>query len=330
MRNIGGRITAGIMVASLLVLFFFHQTYDFNDKKPGPDIAVTIPDGATGTAIGELLESNRIIKNKKFFVDFYLKNENAKGIAPGVHVIQSHISTKLAVSQLLDQKRIKNSITVREGSTVSDVLSSLERSPDIRKERIDAKLLSLPLKNRNNSLEGQLFPAIYSFEPGTTTNQALEKMLERFSENINPKLKSKSGFTPYQILIIASMVQIEGDPSDYGKVARVIFNRLQINMPLQLNSTVQYAANLRGRIALSLTATKIDSPYNTYKHQGLPPTPISMPSEAAINATLNPIKGEWLYFITVKPGDTRFTKDYEEFQIWNSLYNSNLAKGLFK
>ena len=149
MRNIGGRITAGIMVASLLVLFFFHQTYDFNDKKPGPDIAVTIPDGATGTAIGELLESNRIIKNKKFFVDFYLKNENAKGIAPGVHVIQSHISTKLAVSQLLDQKRIKNSITVREGSTLSDVLLSLEKSPDIRKEKFLKKQLSLPIKNRN-------------------------------------------------------------------------------------------------------------------------------------------------------------------------------------
>ena len=330
MQNIGGRVTAGIMAASLFVLFFFHQTYDFNDKKPGPEIAVTIPDGATGTAIGELLESIGIIKDKKFFVDFYLKNDSAKGIAPGVHEIQSHISTKLAVSQLLDQKRIKNSIIVREGSTLSDVLSSLQKSPDIRKEKVLIKQLTLPIKNGTNSLEGQLFPAIYSFEPGTTTNQALEKMLERFSANIYPKLQSISGLTPYQILTIASMVQIEGDPSDYGKVARVIFNRLQIKMPLQLNSTVQYAANLRGRIALSLVATKIDSPYNTYKHQGLPPTPISMPSEAAINATLNPIKGDWLYFITVKPGDTRFTKDYAEFQIWNSLYNSNLAKGLFK
>ena len=112
--------------------------------------------------------------------------------------------------------------------------------------------------------------------------------------------------------------------------AQVIYNRLKIGMPLQLNSTVQYAANLRGRIALSTAATKINSPYNTYRRVGLPPTPISNPSELAIKASLNPTQGDWIYFITVKPGDTRFTKNYEEFNAWTTLYNQNLANGLFK
>jgi UPF0755 protein len=97
-----------------------------------------------------------------------------------------------------------------------------------------------------------------------------------------------------------------------------------------LNSTVQFAANLRGRIALSTAATKIDSPYNTYKYGGLPPTPISNPSLLAIEASLHPAVGDWLYFITVKPGDTRFTSQYSQFQEWEVLYQRNLKAGAFR
>ncbi len=101
-------------------------------------------------------------------------------------------------------------------------------------------------------------------------------------------------------------------------------------MALQLNSTVQYAADLRGKITLSRKATQINSPYNTYRRVGLPPTPISNPSTAAIAASLNPANGDWLYFITVAPGDTRFTKDFSEFSKWNTEFNMNVAAGKFE
>jgi UPF0755 protein len=152
-------------------------------------------------------------------------------------------------------------------------------------------------------------------------------MLDKFKEN---SLAGYENYSKYEVLIIASLAQVEGDEKDFNKVTRVIYNRLALHMPLQLNSSVQYAAGLRGRIALSTAATNINSPYNTYKNQGLPPTPISNPSLSAIKAALNPAEGDWLYFITVKPGDTRFTKDFKEFQTWNTLYNNNLANGLFK
>jgi UPF0755 protein len=93
---------------------------------------------------------------------------------------------------------------------------------------------------------------------------------------------------------------------------------------------VQYAANLRGKITLSNKATKLNSPYNTYKYLGLPPTPIANPSLKAIEATLKPISGDWLYFITVAPRDTRFTKDFAEFSDWNTEFNNNVAAGKFK
>ena len=137
-------------------------------------------------------------------------------------------------------------------------------------------------------------------------------------------------YKPSELLNIASMVQVEGDPSNFSKVARVIYNRLEISMPLQLNATVQYATNSRGKISLSNSATKLNSPFNTYKYVGLPPTPISNPSLDAIEATLNPAEGDWLYFITVAPRDTRFTKDFAEFSKWNTEFNNNVAAGKFK
>jgi UPF0755 protein len=211
------------------------------------------------------------------------------------------------------------------------VLTLLRKNDHIKSESIQSKSLKIPLSNPLKSLEGQLAPAIYSFEPGTGLNAAVSQMLERFDQNQKRiPLKSFGKYSKYDVLTIASMVQVEGDAEDFGKVAQVIYNRLKAGMPLQLNSTIQYAANLRGRIALSTAATRINSPYNTYRRIGLPPTPISNPSELAIKASLNPTQGDWIYFITVKPGDTRFTKNYDEFNTWTTLYNQNLANGLFK
>jgi UPF0755 protein len=101
-------------------------------------------------------------------------------------------------------------------------------------------------------------------------------------------------------------------------------------MALQLNATIQYATNSRGKIMLSNKATKINSPFNTYRFAGLPPTPIANPSKDAIVATLKPAAGDWLYFITVAPGDTRFTKNFVEFGNWNTEFNKNVAAGKFK
>ena len=128
---------------------------------------------------------------------------------------------------------------------------------------------------------------------------------------------------------MASIVQSEGDTADFSKVARVIFNRLKISMPLQMDSTVHYIKKVRGQIFLSTSSTLIKSPYNTYKHYGLPPSPIGNPGAAAMDAALNPATGDWLYFITVAPGDTRFTSSNDEFVNWKFLYEKNRKAGAF-
>ena len=185
---------------------------------------------------------------------------------------------------------------------------------------------ALPIFDRS---EGIFFPAQYSFAKGTTALQALQAMVDRFQLE-GERIGLFNSRKPFDTLIIASLVQAEGDPTDYSKVSRVIYNRLKIGMPLQLDTTVQYVLKKRGSVFLSTKSTLINSPYNTYKRYGLPPGPIGNPGSAAIKAALEPSKGDWLYFITVKPGDTRFTKSHDEFLKWKNEYEKNLKAGLFK
>jgi len=120
--------------------------------------------------------------------------------------------------------------------------------------------------------------------------------------------------TPYEVMIVASLVQAEVLPEDMRKAAAVIYNRLDEGMPLQFDSTVSYALGIT-ELQLSAEQLETESPYNTYANEGLPPTPINSPGEAAIEAALNPAKANWLYFVTINPEtrETKFAKDYDRF-----------------
>jgi UPF0755 protein len=140
---------------------------------------------------------------------------------------------------------------------------------------------------------------------------------------------SDSKFSAQQLLIIASLIQAEGKLQDFRKISQVIQNRLKIGMPLQFDSTVHYIKKLRGNIFLSTQSTLISSPYNTYKRYGLPPGPINNPGLSAMRAAMSPKPGNWIYFITVAPSDTRFTANLDEFNMWKVEYKKNLRAGLF-
>jgi UPF0755 protein len=101
-------------------------------------------------------------------------------------------------------------------------------------------------------------------------------------------------------------------------------------MPLQMDSTVHYIESKRGDIFLSTKSTLVNSPFNTYRRTGLPPAPIGNPGRNAMLAAVSPTPGDWLYFITVAPGDTRFTKSFDEFNSWKLIYKANLRAGKFE
>lgn len=322
----------GALVTALIVQRYIASRglSDYPVGSVGAEIRIVVTKGESGTAIAQDLAKRHVIVNATTLINKMIQR-NIIGIAPGIHMIHTVIPSDQAIVELLDQKRISDVVLVLPGSSTVDVLRKLHLLTSLNQsDRIGS--LTPIFANPSNSIEGQLAPDQYSFAPGTTTHDALADMLQTFSNqrSISGLDAGYSGFTPYNILTIASMIQIEADPIDYPKVARVIYNRLKIGMPLQLNSTVQYALGLRGQIGLSTKSTKIDSPYNTYIHVGLPPTPISNPSLGAISGALNPVAGNWLYFITVSPHDTRFTNDFNAFEKWFILYKTNLAAGAFK
>ncbi len=176
----------------------------------------------------------------------------------------------------------------------------------------DPAALGLPSYARNHP-EGYLFPATYPVQPRTTATGVLRAMVQQFdaeATRINLVSTAKSvNLTPAEAVTVASLVQAEGGSiADYPKIARVIYNRLAVTMPLQLDSTVMYALHTYGILATS-QQLQVNSPYNTYQHAGLPPGPIDNPGDAAIHAALHPATGSWLYFVTVNPktGRTEFT-----------------------
>ncbi|WP_330295103.1 endolytic transglycosylase MltG [Streptomyces sp. NBC_00503] len=175
--------------------------------------------------------------------------------------------------------------------------------------------LPLPAEAKGNP-EGYLFPATYPVNSQSTPATLLTYMVETANKKLATKAVADGGkahgMTPYQTATLASIIEAEADTRvDMGKVARVVHNRLAKSMPLQMDSTINYALK-RATVDTKLSETKIDNPFNTYERQGLPPTPIDSPGLDAMAAAVAPPPGDWLYFVTVKAGDTRFSKTYEE------------------
>ncbi|MFF2184703.1 endolytic transglycosylase MltG [Streptomyces sp. NPDC058155] len=224
----------------------------------------------------------------------------------------------------------KVSLLVPEGRRAAQVYASVDKvldvAPGTTAKAATAARLELPDDARRNP-EGYLFPATYPVEAGATPAGLLGYMVdtarERFGADRVTAGARRNGVTVYQTVTIASIVQAEADtPADMGRVARVVHNRLAKDMPLQMDSTLNYALN-RSTLDTTQSETKTTSPYNTYEFRGLPPTPIGNPGEEATNAAINPTRGDWLYFVTVAPGDTRFTADYAEHQRNVAEFNAN-------
>ncbi|WP_406350675.1 endolytic transglycosylase MltG [Streptomyces sp. NBC_00658] len=214
----------------------------------------------------------------------------------------------------------------RAGQIYDAVDKVLRVPPGTAKKSLGKANLKLPNDAEGNP-EGYLFPATYPIDKKATPESLLSFMVSTANQKFNKAPVAagaqRNAMNVYQAVTIASIVQAEAaTKEDMGKVARVIFNRLERGMPLQMDSTINYALN-RSTLNTSQDDTKINSPYNSYQRMGLPPTPIANPGEEAMRAAIAPTPGDWLYFVTVKPGDTRFTASYEEHLKNVAAFNQN-------
>jgi UPF0755 protein len=300
-------------------------------KSSGGTVTIDVRSGESGSEIAKDLFDQGVIASSQSFFRLAVSDARSGRIAPGLHKIDLKICAKQALDQLLDSRRIGNLLSINEGAWNSEIKKSLAAIGYSTSE-IASAFSQILVPHPYTTLEGLLFPAQYSFDTSISVNEILNSMIARGgSELIKSGIaQGEAKFTPSQLLTIASLVQAEGDTKDFAKISQVVRNRLAKGMPLQFDSTVHYVKQSRGSVFLSTQSTFINSPYNTYRRYGLPPGPINNPGFDAMYAATHPEPGVWLFFITVAPGDTRFTDSIDEFNSWKVLYKKNLNAGKFR
>jgi UPF0755 protein len=336
-----------IVVAAVLIIVpnlrnhFRHP--DYSGSGSGT-VSVIIGEQATAADIGATLYGNDVVKSAAAFVDAAKKDDNSRLIQPGVYNMHRHMSAKAALAMLVAAAKssgtgnsaldtTKSRLVVTEGATEAVVRSSLIKAlGEGATAKIDAALkdvpnAGLPLgytpdgkpEDFPTSLEGFLYPATYNVLPTESPSDVIHDMTAAFfghDKDASFALGAQNmKISPYQALIVASLVQSEAKyPEDMPKVARVIYNRIAAQRPLQIDAGSVYGAELNGVDSKTINYTTYDSPYNTYLHGGLPPTPISNPGADAMNAAIHPAKGSWVYYVNSDAaGHLFFTANENEF-----------------
>jgi UPF0755 protein len=325
-----------VLIGGILFWNHNHPDLDFPAGTAGAEIEVNIPAGSSGVEIGRILAKEGVVKTSVIFFRAATADKRAESISAGLYLLNTHLSAKEAIEQLLDKKRLQGKFLIVEGARLNEIKAKLLEE-GFTSDQMDKALnnLKIPTGFQNDNLEGLLFPANYTILPDEEVSTLLQGAIGRFAQELKSisfyEYAKDLNLQPAELLTIASIVQAEGfTDEDFGKISRVIYNRLRIGMPLQMDSTLLYANKSRGEIRVTNRDLKISSKYNTYKYQGLPPGPIGSPGRDALMATIKPTPGNWLYFVTVSPGETRFTNSYSEFLTFKAEFIRNYKAGLFK
>ncbi|MHA7127566.1 endolytic transglycosylase MltG [Janibacter indicus] len=305
---------------------------DFDGPGHGK-VEVEVASGQAGSEIGETLVEAGVIKSTSSFTEVAATQpDKAASIQPGTYAMLKEMKAADAFDRLLDPKnRVAKGITIPEGLWRSEIYTKLSEGTDVPVADYEKAEKSGQLKlpdEAEGDLEGWLFPSTYEFDKDTSAVEQLNEMISMTTKELEKAGVERADWE--RTLTIASIVEGESGAADRGKVARVIENRLEdVGGPtvgmLNMDSTVHYVFQERGKAGTTDEMRNSDSPYNTYKHTGLPPGPINNPGAEAIKAAGNPDEGDWLFFVTVDPdtGETKFAEtqrehdnNVKEFEQW--------------
>ncbi len=284
----------------------------------GAPVTVVVPAGEGLSSLAPTLSKDGVIGSTFVFRN-YLRAHGAPTIDAGTYVLARHEPYAQILSTLSKGPPLVH-LVIPEGFSLAQIAARVGQIPGhsasgFLAEARSGQVTSPYEPGGADNLEGLLFPATYSFPASTSDQAILQMMVSAFDQeatSINlAQGAAKVGVTPYQAVIVASLVIKEANaPTDMAKVARVIYNRLAQGMALDIDATVVYA---NGGKPLTQDAKYVDpnSPYNSYEVKGLPPTPIASPGIEALDAALHPTPGNWLYFVVVnQDGAEAFCHSY--------------------
>ena len=335
----GAAVTAFVLLKPVVAGVFDGGSTEAEDF-PGPgegEVPVTVKQGDTGESIATALKSAGVVKTRTAYLDASAADpQGSAKIQPGTYTLRKGMKAIDAFTALTDPaNRSVARQTIPEGLWVSEVIARLSKATgaplaDYQAALKDPAALGLPPEAKGRA-EGYLFPSSYEFDDKTPAASQLKQMVAKTLAELKKAGVEPKDYT--RILTVASIIEgeVNGD-ADRAKVARVIENRLaDPNGPtvglLQMDSTVHYIEQKRGRAGTSDAARASSSPYNTYRVKGLPPGPINNPGAASIEAAAKPADGPWFFFVAVNPdtGETKFAttaaehdRNVQEFNAWCS------------
>jgi UPF0755 protein len=323
-----GMLVGFFITVAVVLLYgrYAHKRLYQGQEAGGRVVDVVVQPGETFRSVVDKLRKEGLLGSFMGVSDYYLMrylahlNENSNKIKPGAYRLSSNSSLNEVYNKLIEgSKDFK--ITIPEGKTAAEVAVEVKKHyPEFDNVRFlelikDPDFIKKAGMEGVPSLEGYLYPSTYFFGPGMREEDLVKLMVNTFKQNVDEKVKDlpkSDGLSLHQHVIMASLIEREARmDEDRPLIASVIFNRLEKDMPLQIDASVNYALNDWRK--LSLDDLKVDSAYNTYTHKGLPPGPIASPRIASLVATYIAPKTDYLYYVYQGDGRHAFSSTYEEF-----------------
>lgn len=332
MRIAAWTVAAVVLASGLggVLAYFFTPVGGYVDKAMGwenndyegtghGETVIVITEGEIGEDIARSLAEADVVKTSEAFYELLLAQDPQVEFSTGSYRMRLQMSSQAALDALQNpENRVEFTAVIPEGKTVDQALELVSAGADIPLDELteaaeDVAAFGLP--TGADSLEGWLFPATYEFEQDTTGAEAIQTMVDAQRGVLDEFGVAEDDRE--RVLNIAAMVQREGGRvEDFGKVSRVISNRLDQGMRLQMDSTAQYGAGQHddGSVWSTDEALADDNPWNTYVHTGLPKGPIANPGRDAIAAAIDPEPGDWLFFVAVNldTGESVFSATEEK------------------
>lgn len=345
-----GALAGGAWYGAKELLGFGYE--DFEGAGKG-DVVVQVVNGDSTAAIAERLAKAGVVASSDAFLEAAENNEAIRAIQPGYYQLKKQMSGAAAVKAIVADGARVGHVQIRSGTQLDDLKhpngkkipgiytllsratcakidgkSTCVSTKELRKAAETANLTEIGVPSwlaegaekapKERRLEGMVLPGVYDVKPGWSAEEVLKEVLSSSAAQFEaaglPDAAKATKRKPYEIVVIASIVEREAVTHDFGKVSRVIYNRLDENMRLEMDSTINYVLD-RPHIRTSPEDRARPGPYNSYRNTTLPPTPISSPSPEAITAALKPPQGSWLYFVKCeKNGLSCFASDFDQHE----------------